>query len=98
VHATLQRAAALAGRSIAYRVVVSSFDAMLRVVAAGLGVGVVPLEVGRRSALDVRMVPLSDAWAERRFAICFRELEALPPASQRLVEHLQLRAANEAAP
>jgi DNA-binding transcriptional LysR family regulator len=98
VHAMLQRAAARSGRSIAYRVIVSSFDAALRVVAANLGVSVVPLEVGRRSALDVRMVPISDAWAERRFAICFRELESLQPASQRLVEHLQLRAASAEAP
>ena len=93
VHAMLQRAAARVGRSISYRVIVSNFDAALRVVAANLGVSVVPLEVGKRSALDIRMVPIRDAWAERRFAICFRELESLPPASQRLVEHLLLRAA-----
>jgi DNA-binding transcriptional LysR family regulator len=100
VHAMLQRAAAQAGRSIPYRVIVSSFDAALRVVAANLGVSVVPLEVGRRGAagLDVRMVPLSDAWAERRFAICFRQLESLAPASQRLVEHLQARAQQGATP
>ena len=94
VHAMLQRAAAKAGRSISYRVIVSTFDGALRVVAADLGVSVVPLEVGRRAAgLDVRMVPLADAWAERSFAVCFRQFEALAPAGQRLVEHLQLRAA-----
>jgi DNA-binding transcriptional LysR family regulator len=98
VHTMLQRAAARAGRSITYRVIVSNFDAALRVVAANLGVSVVPLEVGGRSAPDIRMVPISDAWAERRFAICFRELESLQPASQRLVEHLQLRAAAAGAP
>jgi DNA-binding transcriptional LysR family regulator len=94
VHAMLTRAAARAGRSIDYRAIVSSFDAVLRVVAAELGVGVVPLGVGRRSALDLRLLPLEDGWAERRFAICFRDLDSLPPASQRLVEHLQLRAAD----
>ncbi|MGZ8261304.1 MAG: LysR family transcriptional regulator [Caldimonas sp.] len=94
VHTMLARAAAGAGRSISYRAIVSSFDTALRVVAAGLGVSVVPLEVGARSAgLDLRMVPLTDAWAARSFAICFRPFETLPPASQRLVEHLQLRAA-----
>ncbi|HEY2561055.1 MAG TPA: LysR family transcriptional regulator [Caldimonas sp.] len=94
VHAMLQRAAAKAGRSIAYRVIVSNFDAALRVVAANLGVSVVPLEFGRRSAagLDIRMVPISDPWAERNFAICFRQYETLPAASQRLVAHLQERA------
>jgi len=36
------------------------------------GIGVVPLEVGRdyRRALGSRIVPLSDAWAYRRFVVC----------------------------
>ena len=96
VHTMLQRAAASAGRAVTYRVVVSGFDAALRVVAANLGVSVVPLEVGRRSiaGADIELIPIDDAWAERSFAICFRALESLQPASQRLVEYLQLRAAN----
>ena len=98
VHALLQRAAASAGRPLAMRAIVSNFDAALRVVAADLGVSVVPLEVGLRHAagLDVRLVPLDEAWAERRFAICFRSFAALPPASQRLVEHLAACAADAA--
>jgi DNA-binding transcriptional LysR family regulator len=99
VHTMLQRAAARLDRSISYRVIVSNFDAALRVVAAGLGVSVVPLEVGKRAAagLDVRMVPISDSWAERCFAICFRQFESLPAASQRLIAHLEARAANAVA-
>jgi DNA-binding transcriptional LysR family regulator len=99
VHTMMQRAAARAGRAVSYRVIVSSFDAALRAVAADLGVSVVPIEVGRRSAVgaDVALVPMSDAWAERTFAICFRRLDALPAASQRLLSHLRARA-GEAAP
>ncbi|MEO8312012.1 MAG: LysR family transcriptional regulator [Caldimonas sp.] len=99
VHTMLQRAAARSGRTVSYRVVVSSFDAALRVVAADLGVSVVPLEVGRRSAAaaDIELIAIDDAWAERRFAICFRSAEALPPASLRLAEHLEARAALAAA-
>jgi len=95
VHTMLQRAAASAGRTVTYRVVVSTFDAALRVVAADLGVAVVPIEVGRRGAAlaDLSLVPLSDSWAERCFAICFRQREALPPASRRLLDHLEARAA-----
>jgi len=100
VHTMLQRAAASAGRTVRYRVVVSSFDAALRVVAADLGVSVVPFEVGRRAAAsaDVSLVPISDAWAERRFAVCFRQREALPPASRRLLDHLEARAAAVSTP
>jgi DNA-binding transcriptional LysR family regulator len=98
VHTMLQRAAANAGRTVSYRVVVSGFDAALRVVAANLGVSVVPLEVGRRSAAgaDIELIPIDDAWAERSFAICFRDFDSLPPASRRLVAHLQARAAASA--
>jgi len=97
VHAMLQRAAAKAGRSISYRVIVSNFDGALRVVAANLGVSVVPLELGKRAAaLELRMIPLSDAWAERSFAVCFQKFDALQPASQRMVDHLVQRAAQEA--
>ena len=98
VHTMLQRAAATAGRTVTYRVVVSGFDAALRVVAANLGVSVVPLEVARRTAAnaDIELIPLDDAWAERSFAICCRDLAALPLASRRLVGHLQARAAASA--
>ena len=95
VHTMLQRAAAQAGRTVSYRVVVSGLDAALRVVAANLGVSVVPLEIGRRAAVgaDIALVPIDDAWTARSFAICFRDLAALPAPSRRLVGHLQLRAA-----
>jgi DNA-binding transcriptional LysR family regulator len=98
VHTMMQRAAARTGRTVQYRVIVSSFDAALRVVAANLGVSVVPLEVGRRSALgtDIQLIPIDDAWAERRFAICFARLETLPAPSRRLVAHLEARAAEAA--
>ena len=39
-------------------------------------------------AFDLRVVPLTDAWARRRFAICCRSPEALTPAARLLVEHL----------
>ncbi|CAL8478704.1 MULTISPECIES: LysR family transcriptional regulator [Caballeronia] len=95
VHTMLQRAAAQAGKTMSYRVIVSSFDAAFRVVAAGLGISVVPMEVAGtyRQALGVEAVPLSDAFAKRRFVVCFRDFEALQPAARRLVEHLETRAA-----
>ncbi|SAL54115.1 LysR family transcriptional regulator [Caballeronia humi] len=94
VHTMLQRAAASAGRTVSYRVIVSSFDAAFRVVAAGLGISVVPVEVAEtyRPVLGIRVIPLDDAWALRRFIVCFKNFEALQPAAQRMVEHLVERA------
>jgi DNA-binding transcriptional LysR family regulator len=74
--------------------VVSSFDAALRVVAAGLGIGVIPRQVMRGFTMHrgIKVIPLSDAWATRRFAVCFRDRAALTPAALRMVEHLAAKA------
>jgi DNA-binding transcriptional LysR family regulator len=94
VHTMLQRAAARAGATILYRVVVSNFDAALRVVAANLGISVIPLQVGASFAqsFGIKLVPLTDTWAKRRFAVCFRARASLQTAAQRMVDHLVSRA------
>lgn len=75
---------------LAHRVLVSNFDAALRVVRANLAISVVPQEVALPFAdiAPVRVVPLSDPWARRRFAICFRSADALTSAARLLVDHL----------
>ena len=100
VHTMLQRAAAKAGRTLVYRVIVSNFDAAFRVVAANLGISVVPVEVGAPLAQrsGIRIVPLSDAWAQRRFIVCFRRFDDLQPPARRLVEHLVARAESAGVP
>lgn len=72
----------------------SNFDAAFRVVAAKLGISVVPLEVGEtyKRIFDVETIPLTDSWALRQFVVCFRDLEALQPAARRMVDHLSSRA------
>lgn len=94
VQLMLQRAAALAGKTVNYRVVVATFDAALRVVRAGLAVSVLPAELARpyAQAFGLRVVPLADAWAQRRFALSTRGDESLTPAAQLLVEHLEASA------
>jgi len=97
VHTMLRQSAARSGRTVAYRAVVSNFDAAFRVVAANLGISVVPKEVSStyRRIMDVRTIALSDAWARRRFIVCFRAFDTLQPAAQRMVEHLVERAAQK---
>lgn len=98
VHTMLQRASLAGGQPLSYRVIVSNFDAALRVVAANLGVSVIPRQVAHERAArgDIRVIPLADAWAKRCFAVCFRSFDALQPAAQHLVLHLE-RAAGDAA-
>jgi len=93
VHTMLARAAAIIGKPIYYRAVVSTFDASLRCVQAGLGVAIVPREIARRAEDLSRMtlIPLTDVWAKRQFAVCFRKFEQLSPAARLLVDHLSKR-------
>ncbi|MFP8779027.1 LysR substrate-binding domain-containing protein [Hydrogenophaga sp. RWCD_12] len=95
VYTMLHRAAAKAGRRMSYRVVVSNFDAAFRVVGANLGISVVPRQVAGIyvSAGQVRLVPLDNEWAHRRFAVCFRRESDLTPAALRLMEFLCEQAA-----
>ncbi len=90
VYRLLQKAAARDGKSIRYRSVVSNFDAAFRVVAANLGVSVVPIQVGAGYArmFNIKLIPLTDKWAVRNFAICFSESTKNQPAVSRLLDFL----------
>jgi DNA-binding transcriptional LysR family regulator len=89
VQLMLQRNAAQLGRAVQHRVIVTNFEAALRVVRAGLAVSLVPREVAQPHAdAGLRLIPLAEAWAERRFIVCYRDAASLTPSAQALVEHL----------
>ena len=97
VHTMLARAAAIVGKPIHYRAVVSTFDASMRCVRANLGLAVVPREVAEpvASSIGIKVLPLSDRWAQRRFALCFVDEKRLSPAARLLVAHLEACALRE---
>ena len=91
----LRRQAALIGRLPSHRIQVSSIDVACRIVAAGLGLAVLPREVAvpHAGAGRLALVPLNEPWARRRFVIVTRP-EPLQSASARLLaQHLQAVAA-----
>ncbi|MCA0239519.1 MAG: LysR family transcriptional regulator [Proteobacteria bacterium] len=81
---------ALMGRSIHFRVELSNFDAVCRMVAAGVGIGVVPEISARRhlALLPIVQVELSDAWRVRERCVLIRDDEALPGYARSLVDSL----------
>jgi DNA-binding transcriptional LysR family regulator len=91
VHAMLGRAAAAAGRRVLHRVVVTNFEAALRVVLANLAISVVPRQVAEPylEVYGLRCITLDEAWAQRRFAICFRGGDGLSPAAKLLISSLR---------
>ncbi|CAB3785370.1 LysR family transcriptional regulator [Paraburkholderia fynbosensis] len=86
----LAQQAASAGRQLDVRIRVSSLDALCRMVHAGLGIAIVPEQVGLLyvNALDVRLLPLSDAWAVRRLIMIFKAREQLSASAAALVGFL----------
>jgi DNA-binding transcriptional LysR family regulator len=90
VQVRLQQQAITAGKPLRHRVVVTNFEAALRVVRAGLAVSLVPREIAEPAAASygLHIVDLDEAWAERRFIICFREAQGLTPSAQLLLDYL----------
>lgn len=89
LHDFLARASADFGKPLRLRVELSSFDAICRMVDAGIGVAVIPQTSARRSlgSLAIAQVELTDAWRTRERSILLREGE--PPAQvQALVDAL----------
>jgi DNA-binding transcriptional LysR family regulator len=56
------------------RIRVGGFDAVCRMVEAGVGIGIVPEAAARRCARTTAIgtVRLAEPWAERRLVICTR--------------------------
>ena len=83
--------AARLGRVLRLRVQLRSFDAVCRLVACNVGIGIVPQTTARRvsNMLPMATIALSDSWALRDLRICLRNLAELPPYARQFVEHLR---------
>jgi DNA-binding transcriptional LysR family regulator len=88
----LQAATSLSGGMLKLRIQVRSFDAMCLMVAAGLGIAVLPDAAVRPHlrSMNLRKIGLSEDWAHRELLICARDLNALPKPARLLVNHLTL--------
>lgn len=90
INGLLTRVAAQLDMPLKLRIQVTSYDALCLMVAAGLGVGVLP----RQSAalyvgtLAIESITLSEAWAQRQLVLCMRSYDGLPPVARALVDHL----------
>lgn len=82
----LQGRALQHGRGLHHRVQVPGLEAVLRLVADGAGVAVVPaLTAQRLASAAVRVRPLTDAWARRQLLVCFGNAEDLTPGAAALL-------------
>ncbi len=79
------------GKTLSLRIQVSSFEAICRMIEAGVGIGVIPETAARRHSLSMALaiVELDEPWEIRERSMLVRELEALPGCTRALIETLQ---------
>lgn len=95
IHTFLMNKAAELGRHLDVRIQVHGFDAVIAMVAAGVGYGLVPQSSLARAQRpnQVVMLALDDAWARRDLRILVRAPAALASHAHALLERLSSSAA-----
>jgi DNA-binding transcriptional LysR family regulator len=91
----LFNAAAALGETLKVRMQMRSFDAACRMVAAGLGVAVLPAEAiaPQLAHLALNAIPVAEEWAQRTHYLALRTGDEAPAAARTLVEVLARREA-----
>jgi DNA-binding transcriptional LysR family regulator len=99
IHTFMMNHAARLGSRLDVRIQVRSFNAVCRMVAAGVGIGMVPRSAapqgdGSGAAVDgIKTVEITDDWAPRDLQLCARSAPAPSPAAAALLAHLAARGA-----
>ncbi len=78
------------GQHLSLRIQVSSFEAICRMVEAGVGIGIIPESAAMRHSRTMNLVTvqLDEPWAIRERSILVRELDALPGTVRALIATL----------
>ena len=91
LQAHISKHAARLGMRLHFRARLRDFDAICQMVAADVGVAVVPEAAAKRCArtMGIAMLRIRDAWANRKLVICARDFKTLPRPAKLLVDHLR---------
>lgn len=90
----LANAAQAAGFTLNNRIEVTTFDAAMQMVDAGLGVAVLPKGIvdALGSTLRARSLALTNPWARRDLVICIRDMRKLTASAKLMLNHLRANA------
>jgi len=99
IHLATHQAATQAGTAVRVRIRVTGLDAMCRMIANGLGVGVMPERAFQLLSTGdaLQAVPLTDPWAQRQLVLVARDFSSLPATARLLVDHLSTADVRQAA-
>lgn len=86
----LAEQAVIAERTLQLRVEVRSFEAVCRMVQAGLGLGLLPLHAANMMAkgMGLTVRPLVEDWAERRMLLCVKKERMASTSIAKLLAYL----------
>lgn len=89
----LEEQALHSGQRMQVRIRAEGFDGVLRMVARGAGLGIVPKATIERwqAPRTFNVVSLSEPWADRKLLLCARSFEHLPAYARALLEALTTR-------
>lgn len=78
------------GGTLSLRIQLSGFEAVCRMIEAGVGIGIIPESAAHRHSRTMRLalVELNEPWAIRERSILVRELDALPGSARALIRVL----------
>ncbi len=78
------------GKPMKLRIQLSGFDAVCRMISAGVGIGVVPESTAQRNLIPMHLaqVPLTDDWSLRERYVLVRQLDQLAPYGRAMIETL----------
>jgi len=99
INKQLNTAALMSQSQWRLRMRVSSFDTLCRMVAEGVGVGILPdfAAQQRSKVYPIKICQLEDDWAVRMFRIAFRDKTSLSTPAKSLLEFLSTRGCKSSA-
>ncbi|ARU88575.1 LysR family transcriptional regulator [Pseudomonas sp. M30-35] len=78
------------GKKLSLRIQVSSFEAICRMIEAGVGIGIIPESAASRHSrtMELTTIELDEPWTVRERSILVRDLDALPGSVRALIATL----------
>ncbi|MNP64923.1 LysR substrate binding domain protein [compost metagenome] len=79
------------GETLVWRIQLSSFEAVCRMVEAGVGIGVIPESAALRNSKTMKLaiLELDEPWVVRDRSILIRDFDALPGCVKALISLLR---------
>ena len=99
MHSFISRIADEHGWDLKIRIHVGNYDAMCRMIASKVGIGLLAESAARRHARTngIHILKLADDWSIQPLKICVRDLRGLPGLARQHVDYLVEGAARQTA-